>query len=164
MKRKKERENFTGLTRMYIRACTSISRQSSHFTEISDFSWATLPGPSRSRARSCSPLLSLYAPVRSPALSSPPPLAWPFIPNKAISNSCGDGPYVRLLGDNLYTRTTYVITYSLDTSFSRAATTRRFHGFVPSRLVTERIALLRATLYETVSSRSLQMPEREREI
>lgn len=57
---------------------------------------------------------------------------WPFIPNKAISNSCGDGPYVRLLGDNLYTRTTYVITYSLDTSFSRAAT-RRFHGFVPPR-------------------------------
>jgi len=56
------------------------------------------------------------------------------------TRSDDDSPYVRLLGDNLYTQATYVITYSLDTSFSRAR--RRF-----SRLCTsaacyrERIAL-----------------------
>lgn len=48
-----------------------------------------------------------------------------------------DGPYVRLLGDNLYTQSTYIITYSLDTSFSHAR--RRFSRHCTSlRLVTAR--------------------------
>lgn len=65
--------------------------------------------------------------------------ARPFIPNKAISYPQRERRrplLATVLGDNLYTRATYVITYSLDTSFSRVR--RRFHGFVPSRLVTAR--------------------------
>lgn len=102
--------------------------------EISDF-----PGPTLlfSRSRSL-----FYYP------STPPTLhrrrrhrhhllrASPLYQTKqSRTHSDDDNPYVRLLGDNLYTQVTYVITYSLDTSFSRA---RRFHGFVPPRLVIAR--------------------------
>lgn len=80
-----------------------ISRPSSHFTagEISDFSGAGNPSRLLSRSFTLSFIIPLPSSPRRFTLVAP---ARPFIPNKAISGTRGDGLYVRLLGDNLYTR------------------------------------------------------------
>lgn len=112
-------------------------------SKISDFSVPTLPLHSRSRS------LLYYT---SMPLTLPATPARPFIPNKAIQNPQRGRRSLRaaVLGDNLYTRATYVITYSLDTSFSRAR--RHFHGFVPPRLVTARRSHCCATIRKIARS------------
>lgn len=93
---------------------------------------------------------ALFFIIPLPAIAVTP--ARSFIPNKAISNpQRGRRPLrAAVLGDNLYTRVTYVITYSLDTSFSRAR--RHFHGFVPPRLVTARGSHCCATIRKIARS------------
>lgn len=121
---------------MYIRACiwyTSISRRSSHFIRDIGFFRAKsflLLACARFFIILLRRLLSSSAavtPVRDPLYQT----------KQSRTRSEDDGPYVRLLGDNLYTQSTYIITYSLDTSFSHAR--RRFSRLCKSlRLVTAR--------------------------
>lgn len=124
-------------TRMCTRACiwyTSISRRSSHFIRDIGFFRAN---PSLPLACALSFIIPLRRVLSSFAAVTPArdPL---YQTKQSRTRSEDDSPYVRLLGDNLYTQSTYIITYSLDTSFSHAR--RRFSRFLYTslRLVTAR--------------------------
>lgn len=117
---------YTSVYAIYI----DIAPKFSFHREVSDFSGQPFSPSSLGR-------LSFIIPLPPPTL---PPVPRRSLYQTKQSRSRGrrvapfpsERVWGRLLGDNLYTTTTYVITYSLDTSFPRA---RRdvFHGFVPAR-------------------------------